>query len=723
MMKGMKAIYLAIAALAVLSLVIVACGDEEPEPTSTPTPAAPAIDMDAVSAIGSAMAAQIQEGIRAELAQLQPPLSEDEIRTLIEGAVAQNIPEGISSADVQAMVDSAVAAAAAEGVNQEDVTAAIGAALAQAAAGQREPLSQADVERIVRAAVATPEPTPTPAPTAVATPAPTATMAPKVPVDPRLKVAMVPPGHQVTMMYRTFQSSTGPQKAMYEHLIYKDRYSGEFTNEQLATEWSLTPDGMTWSAKLREGVPFHHTGTEFTAKDVIHTVQVLARDDSLASASIWRDLGVAEENFDVINDHEIVWNLDKPEPLIDFWMAEEWVAGIISKDYTDLVGLDGYHERPIGTGPFRFVEIVIDSHILHERVQDHWRKTPEFHELQFFYIKEDSTRLAKLLTREVALADVPRTQLPEAVQRGLQVATSTLPGFYIYAFIGGQYYDQPTPVLAGARKDDPETGIEPIAPGYSADDPLRDPRVREALNVAINRDAIRKAFWGDAAIPQAIHNVPPYRFDCKDDWFPHPGPDGGTGCDGRGYPYAYDPDRATQLLTEAGYPDGFDFRLMMAPNMAGVPEGPDVGEAIHSDWGAIGLDAEIIEVEFAEVLRLNRERDMGRTVFMMRYATGPAPLGWCFPMSNVGGGCGSSVWEYAELDELYVDLRKQITPEDMLAGIHATGDWMYANHLIIPLFFLYPQVGYDPGILQGYEANMLHMGPVRHHEYTVPVYK
>ncbi len=619
MMKGMKTIYLAIAALAVLSLLILACGDDDevstPAPTAAPTPAA---------------------------------------------------------------------------------TAA---------------------------------PAPTMAPTAAPTAMPTPTPAPAAPepVNPRLQVAMVPPGHQVTMMYRTFQSSTGPQKPMYEHLIYKDRYSGEFTNEQLSTEWTMEPDGTTWHFTLREGVPFHSTdswtGGEFTAKDVVQTVQTLARDDSLASASIWRDLGVDDSNFVIHNDYQITWNADKPEPLMDFWVAEEWVAGIISKDYWDDRGPDGYHDHPIGTGPFQFVEIVIDSHILHERVEDHWRKTPEFHELQFFFVKEDSTRLAQLLAKEVAIADVPRTQLPEATQRGLKIATSTLPGFYIYAFIGGQYYDEPTPILAGARKDDPETGIEPVAPGYSADDPLRDVRVREALNVAINRDAIRQAFWGDAAIPQAIHNVPPYRYDCKDEWFPHPGPDGGTGCEGRGYPYSYDPDRAKELLAEAGYPDGFEFNLMMAPNMAGVPEGPDVGQAIHSDWGAIGLSADIIEVEFAEVLRLNRERNLGRTVFMMRYATGPAPLGWCFPMSNVAGGCGSSAWEYPELDELYVDLKTRVLPDEVLVRIHRVGDWMYANHLIIPLFFLFPQVGYNPDVLQGYEANMLHMGPVRHHEFTKPVYK
>ena len=578
-----------------------------------------------------------------------------------------------------------------------------------------------------QAPAATPAPAatmaPTPAPTAM--PTATATMAPAAmePVNPRLQVAMVPPGHQVTMMWKTFQSSTGPQKPMYEHLIYMDRYTGEWTNEQLATEWGMEPDGETWHFKLREGVPFHTTddyvGTEFTAKDVVQTVQTLGRDDSLASSSIWKDLGLAETNFVIPNDYEITWHLDKPEPLMEFWMAEEWVAGMISKDYWDTVGEEGYLDHPIGTGPFQFVELVIDSHILHERVEDHYRKTPEFHELQFFYVKEDSTRLAMLLANEVAMADVPRTQLPEATERGLEIATSTLPGFYIYAFIGGQYYDKPTEVLAGARKGE----TEPVAPGYTADDPLRNVQVREALNIAINRDAIRKAFWGDAAIPQAIHNVPPYRADCKDSWFPHPGPTGSTGCEGRGYPYPYDPDAAKQLLADAGYPNGFDFTLLMAPNMAGVPEGPDVGEAIGSDWLAIGLQPKIEVVEFAEVLRLQRERNVGRTVLMMRYATGPAPLGWCFPMSNVGGGCGSAIWEYGELDELYVDLKKRVLPDDVLRLTHEVGDWMYANHLIIPLFFLFPQVGYDPTILEGYEANMLHMGPVRHHEYTVPVYK
>ena len=120
-----------------LLLVIVACGGDEEEATPAPAPAAAPVD---VTAMANQMASRLEQTMLDAMAQMQPPLSEDQIRSLIEAAVSENAPEGISSAQIRAMVDSAVTAAAAEGVNQEDVTAAIGAALAEAAAAQAEPL-------------------------------------------------------------------------------------------------------------------------------------------------------------------------------------------------------------------------------------------------------------------------------------------------------------------------------------------------------------------------------------------------------------------------------------------------------------------------------------------------------------------------------------------------------------------------------------------------------
>jgi dipeptide transport system substrate-binding protein len=508
------------------------------------------------------------------------------------------------------------------------------------------------------------------------------------------------------MMWKTFQSSTGPQKAMWETLIGMDRYTGEDVKTNLATDWSMAPDGKQWTFNLREDVKFHstdsYTGTEFTAKDVVSTIQTLGREDSLASAAIWQNMGIANDNFNVVNDHEIVWSMDKAEPLANFWLGDEWVAGMISKDYLDAVGMDAYLEHPVGTGPFQFIELEIGSHILYERVENHWRKTPEFWELQFFYIPEEATRLAMLLAEEVHIADIPRTLLTEATTRGFKIANSTLPGFYFYAFIGGQYYDEPTEVLAGARKGE----IEPLAPGYSPLDPLRDVRVRKALNLAIDRELIKETFWGDAAIPQSIHNVPPYRFDFKEEWVPYP----------------YDPEQAKKLLADAGYPNGFTFEFLTA-KMAGVPEAPDVAEAMAAFWVEVGLDPQLAEIEFGNMLGRQRERDMGQTVFTMRFATGPAPLGWSFPMSNVSGGSGSAIWEYPELDKLYVELKEAVLPEDVLRLTHEIGDWMYANYLIVPMYFLAPQVAYNPGVLVKYEANHLHMGPVRFHEYTEPMFK
>ena len=231
----------------------------------------------------------------------------------------------------------------------------------------------------------TPAPTPAPTPTATPMPTPTATMAPKMPVDPRLKVSKVPPGAQVTMMWKTFTSETGPMKPMYEFIINTNRFNGEYENTMLAHDWSMSPDAMSWTLMLREGIPFHstdgYTGTNFTAKDFKLTLQTAGREDSLSAGSQWRNLGVQDQNFDIVNDHEVVWILDRLEPLGEGWLAEGNVAGIISQDYWDAVGEEGYLDHPVGTGSFKFVELAIGSHMLYERVEDHWRKTPEFHEL------------------------------------------------------------------------------------------------------------------------------------------------------------------------------------------------------------------------------------------------------------------------------------------------------------------------------------------------------
>ena len=562
----------------------------------------------------------------------------------------------------------------------------------------------------------TPRPTPTaapstprPTPTAAPTPAPTTepAMMARVPVSPRLEISMVPPGHQVTMVHQTFHSSSGPIKTMYEEMVYIDPHSGDYTNDHVVQDWSMSDDATSWSFNLKKGIPFHTNesggGDELTVEDVIFSIRTSAGETSY-NPGRWNIYGVADSNFDVHDDYSFTYNMDQAEPLLLGHISEGGLVAMISKDYWDSVGgEDAYAENPVGTGPFQYIDLKIGVGLHVERVEDHWRKTPEFHEIMIYYTPEDATRLAMLLANEVHLADIPRTLLGQANERGYQTVVATLPGIFMFAYFGGLYYDTEKEILAGSRKGE----TEPIAEGYIADNPLRNATVRKAMNLAINRDLIIDTFWGDAAVPASTYGIPPYRYDFKEEWTPYP----------------YDPAEAKRLLAEAGYPDGFEFDVTTA-KMGGVPEAPEVAEVLANMWTEVGLTTNIEPVEFGEILQRARERTWGQKVYTIRYGAGnPFPNDPCYPMSSVAGGCGNPTWEYDELDQLYLNFKAAVSPDEILMWEQAIGDYLYDNYLLIPLAFLFPVSAYDPGVIEKYTANWQHWGPVRHHEYTIPVYQ
>ena len=556
------------------------------------------------------------------------------------------------------------------------------------------------------AATAAPS-TPSPRPTATAAPQPTpaaTAMAPKVPVESRLKVSIPPPQYQSLAM---FDSVEGILPNM-EHVVGANRETGLEDASRLAEEWSMSPDGMTWNFKLRHGIPFHtapdFSGAELGAVDVIKTLQVLGSDLS-NRPTIWTNFGVADENFEIVNQYELNWHLNGPASDISSWLSPQTPSGVISKDYFDLKGEEGYLTHPVGTGPFQFKEVAFGQYLRYERVDNHWRKTSEFPELEYLFGPEDATRLAMLLTQEVHIADVPRSLLPKAAERGFVVVSGSLPGMTVFVFIGGQYYDGPREYLAGPKKGE----TEPTAPGYEANDPFRDVRVRKALNLAINKTEIIETFWAGAAIPQAMFSLTPNHPDHKAEWVPYP----------------YDPDEAKRLLADAGYADGFEFDFQTAV-VAGVPEVPEVAEVITQYWSSVGLEPKLLELgSFSQIRSLYRARDIGRYAYPVRYSINRFGTNTCYPMSNVAGGCGSPQWEYDELDQIFLNLRNSVTPENITKYTHEMGDFLYNNYVIIPIAFLYPQAAYDPSVIADpvFSQYMVDQGPTEGLEYTVPVYK
>ena len=328
---------------------------------------------------------------------------------------------------------------------------------------------------------------------------------------------------------------------IYENLIYQDQFTGE-PIPMLATKWEMSPDGKDWTFWLQKGVPFHFGFGEFTAKDVKHTIAMIMQETSFASdASAYRD---TIDNVEIINDYQVIIHQKIPEAFtLPFYLAAMHGSSVMmSKAQWDAEGLEGYQKRIVSTAPFRYVNAVQGEFMLVERVENHWRITPDFEEMQRFYVSEAATRLATLLAEEVHAVTLPRDLSKTATDRGMKVLKSQLPGSQWSWFFGGQYYSNPEKL-----QDFPWIGQDENAR-----------KVRQAMNKAINRqEIIDQVYFGDAAPIRvwAFQSTGPAKPGFNPEW------------DERwDEMYGYDPERAKALLKEAGYPEGFKFKILIAPS-------------------------------------------------------------------------------------------------------------------------------------------------------------
>ena len=542
-------------------------------------------------------------------------------------------------------------------------------------------------------AVVTAAPAPTTeAPTAEATarprfgPDPTRTQPPTQTAPPmiaasRLKVSMTPPAHQMTVFWKGFQSSGGPLFPMYETLLGSDRVTQELY-PMLATEWSMAPDGMSWSFKLREGVPFYQnrqaTTYEMTADDVVFTFEKNQADDYSWPSPCCREMTV--EDFDISGDYDITFNQNKVDVTTDYQLGGQNIFFISSRDHYDAVGDDGYQASPIGTGPFTFVEFRTNQYILYERVENHWRKTPEFPEVQIFYVLEDATRMAMLLTGEAHIAAVQQSLMPTVEERGYIRVPSTNPSFALLAIIGGLYYED--------ERD--------------LSEPMTDVRVREAMNLAIDRDTINEVFYQGKSLPMPVPGIKPFQDIYK--WNAYP----------------YDPDRARTLLAEAGYPEGFDFEFIVA-KMPGIPEAPEIGEAMAPYFQEIGLRPNLRDTNFGDLATTYRTKNARNKILLFR-GSAVADFQWIRAIQGEPyGGINAPADE--ELRGLTDEWEMIVDSDARKAATQAIGDWFYNYYWAIPLFWVRAEVAINPGVVADYTSDQIHFGPSRHHEFTVPVYR
>jgi len=417
----------------------------------------------------------------------------------------------------------------------------------------------------------------TPAPTAAPTTAPPEEEPTSAPPEPTAVPTEAPEGPEgsltvalSTLEAETFLSWNGGGgrtpylELIYEYLVYLDPETEEPT-PGLATSWEMSDDGMSWTFEIREGVPFHEDWGEVTAEDVAYSIEKIMSEESIAGpAGSMRKL---IESVEAADTYTAVVHMLVPFPeLVRGYLTDANQTVIVCKEYVESVGEEEANLHPIGTGAYTLAEehqqaqpVVLK---VVEGVENHWRVTPEFETITFLNVPEEATRVAMLLAGEVDLAPISYDSI-ETIEAAEGLHIASVPRNW-------------SPLIRFGGIMDPE--VNPDL--YVAENPWNDLKVRQALNYAVDKEAIAKEiFHGQAEPGGSSMPVPPF-FDLE--------------------PYPYDLDKAKDLLAEAGYPDGFPITLKTFTTNPGA-ELPLIGEAVALYWEAIGLDVTINQTDWGTV--------------------------------------------------------------------------------------------------------------------------
>ncbi|MEM9731976.1 MAG: ABC transporter substrate-binding protein [Pseudomonadota bacterium] len=308
----------------------------------------------------------------------------------------------------------------------------------------------------------------------------------------------------------------------------------------LAESWTISDDGKTYTFKLRTGVKFHD-GTDFTADDVKFS---LDRARAEGSTNAQKALFSAIEVVTVVDAATVEVKLSAPTGSFLFNMG--WGDAVIVAPESAQTNKN----NPVGTGPFKFGNWAKGANVTLTRNEDYWGDKPALEKATFRFISDPAAALSAMLSGDLdAFANFPA---PESIPQ-----LKADPRFA---------------VVVGSTEG------ETILSTNNAKPPFDNPKVRQAIAHAIDRQAIINGAMFGLGTPIGTHFAPH-----------HPAYKDLTGT------YAYDPEKAKALLAEAGFGDGIKATLKLPPPSY-ARRG---GEIIAAQLRNVGIDLEIIPVEWS----------------------------------------------------------------------------------------------------------------------------
>ena len=415
---------------------------------------------------------------------------------------------------------------------------------------------------------------------------------------------------------------------------------GQKMGNSLAESWTESRDGLTYEFKLRRGLTFHN-GDPVTSEDVRFSFE---RYQGAGA----REFRARVQQLEIVDPLTVRFHLKEPWPdFMTFYGTTATAAGLVMpKKYFESVGADGFRQRPVGAGPYRFVSQRPGVDIVLEAFPGYWRHAPHIKRLTMKSVPDGTTRLAMLKSGETDLAyflDGPEAQTLKGDPRYGLVATRHASIFWI------EFADQWDPKSL-----------------------WHDKRLRLAVNHALDRkttsDAACLGFCPPAGV--IVPRVMDFALQVT--------------------PPSYDPGRARRLLAEAGYPNGVD-----AGEFVPIPGFATVGEAAMNNLNAVGIRVRMRLLERAAFYAAWQEKKL-RGLFLTAVGNSgnAASRVEAFMYSKGSYAYGG----YPDIDELFLQQARERDVAKRQALLHRIQQLTIDRAMYAPLMDLRGLIGIGPRV-------------------------
>src|SRR5438132_123400 len=405
---------------------------------------------------------------------------------------------------------------------------------------------------------------------------------------------------------------------------------GQVLAPSLAQSFAASEDGRSYEFVLRDGAKFHN-GEPVTADDVKFSFDRYRG----TAQDLLKQRVAAVETPDA---RHVRFQLKEPWPdFLTFYSTMTGAGWIVPRKYVEKVGDEGYKKAPVGAGPYKFVSFNPGVELVFEAFDRYWRKTPSVKRLIFKVIPEETTRLAALQRGEVDIVYSIRGELAEELQRtpGLTLKPVFPPApFWLYF----------------PEQWDPKS-------------PWHDERVRRAASLALDRKTINEALTlglskltGNSLVPDIFEFY----------WQP-PAP-------------VYDPDKAKQLLAEAGYPKGFD-----AGEYTCDASYSNLGEAVVDNLQAAGIRVRLRPLERAAFFEGYGNKKFKNLIMSGSGAFGNAATR--LEAYAVKGGT-YAYGNYSDIDALFQQQGTELDHKKREAILHKIQQLVYERTMYAPIWQL-----------------------------------